>query len=189
MGGRGSSGKGRTWASVSSAWSARLSADERTAVNDYTGVEYSTINPALRSGQVPADLQTQVDLIDAAIAKAEPLREGLTLYRTLDQAGASQTSGLLELYQQSGSVIGATYKDAAFLSTTSDRKVAEKDFEGQVQLQIKVPAGVKGAAVKSVAVTKKEQEVLLGRNTTLKIVGERYNRKTGRLTLKAEIVP
>lgn len=134
----------------------------RTAVDDYSGVQFRSINNMMRGVYKPGfderdRVNAQARLIDAAIA-AGSLSKSTVLHR-----GASLRSyGLTEL-PKPGDVI----KDKAFGSTSTRREIAE-GFSKGVMWEIHARKGIKGADVSHLT-GGGEAEVLLARNQAMKV--------------------
>jgi hypothetical protein len=145
-----------------------LTKEERSALDGYSGAYFREINETLRGNTsvwtdlTPAQLKAETRQIDAAINKGTLTAE-TTLYRgtSFDALGGGIPA------------IGTTLSDKGFLSTSRSSSIAEAFVNmgsNKVMLKITAPRGTKGADV-SHHVGGHEQEILLGRNTKLRVTG------------------
>jgi len=139
------------------AWQkAGLSGDERAALKTWAGAESSRIQKVLRDpDKARADGLTapEVPLIDSAIEKnALP---HTTLYRSLT-SDKDLPADMLKP--------GGTFTDKGFAATSRDNPADGMLFKNYHHVIINVPAGTHGVQVPG-----PYNEVLLGRNTTLKV--------------------
>jgi hypothetical protein len=138
-----------------------LTKDERSAVYEYSGAYYREINGTLRGENpwtdlTPAQLKSETAHIDAAIRKGTLTAE-TTLYR------GTSVRFLGDLTP------GTVLSDKAFLSASRSRDVS-LSFGADAILRITAPRGTRAADVSHHA-GGHEQEILLGRNTKLKVTG------------------
>jgi hypothetical protein len=135
----------------------KLTSEERFAIDHYSGFGYLSINRSLRGEQASnAEIKEQVAQLDAAISKGTLAAE-TTLYR----GTAARFLGDL--------TPGTVLKDKAFLSTSRSMKAADY-FGHDAMIRITAPRGIRAADVSHHA-GGHEQEILLGRNTKLKVTG------------------
>jgi hypothetical protein len=156
-------------------WRKSLSADEHFAVRTYTGASYGPINAELRGGK--GDKSPIVKDLDKSLAKS-PLKEATVVYRGVKD--------LKSLGLDEHNLAGAVIKDRAYMSTSLNRKVAEKYAEKGAVIRIVAPKGAKGASMSKVSRYDKENEVLFARGSSLKITGHTRDAK-GRLVIHAEL--
>ncbi len=161
-------------------WESRFSADERNAINGYTGEDYISINSNLRrleyhdpfSGELIRADTDEIKNIDSAISKFK-LEEDIRVYR-----GTS-----MELLENMGinpskELVGQKICDKGYMSTSVSHKRAEEFLrwinpgDTPVVLDIDVMAGVRvGAYLEELSEVPKEQEFLLERGIVLTITG------------------
>lgn len=181
MGGRGGRAFKTTDASKSSAffgvnqtngmfpdWRNNLLPDQLSAVRFYTGSAYEDINDALRiSGlhNASSRMQETIANITDAIDKFK-LKKSLTVYRGASGAifGGDKTVDEINAMARAG----ARLTDKGFMSTSASEGA---QFGGDYRFVITVPAGTgRGAYVAPVSHYGSENEFLLQRNSTFKIV-------------------
>lgn len=133
----------------------------RAAMKVYSGNDYGDINDAFRKGKpLQEKHESIVDNIDAAMEKST-VEKPLKVYR-----------GISSMHFVAHLKPGAVFTDKAYMSTTVDGKVAEKNFalgEGGAVFHITVPKGAKALPMTSQGEFPKEKEVLLPRGTSLKV--------------------
>lgn len=93
----------------------------------------------------------------------------LTLYRGTDSAPFMNIvdknfNGTLDW----NSLVGKTFEDRAFVSTSVERETA---FKGEVRWEINAPKGSKGGMVNTFSMFPNENELLLPRNSKFLIKG------------------
>jgi hypothetical protein len=162
-------------------WTASVSASEGSAFGEYYAAAYRPINGALRAdGTVlsASDART-LDLIDNAIVRSDGLKHDITVWRGIAQE---------DLPGPIDDLVGGTFRDPAFASTSYDRNVAGKfaswkSDEGRTPLvmEVNVPAGTPSALVEAVARTQSgtlisdawpmEGEILLGHGVQFEVTG------------------
>lgn len=139
------------------AWKkAGLSGEERAALKTWAGAESSRIQKVLRDpDKARSDGLTapEVPLIDSAIKKNTIPHT--TLYRSL----TSDKDPPADLLKP-----GSTFTDKGFAATSRDNPADGEMFKNYHHIIINVPAGTHGVQVPG-----PYNEVLLGRNTTLKV--------------------
>ncbi|WP_426447586.1 ADP-ribosyltransferase [Paenibacillus sp. S-38] len=139
---------------VAPAYLKSLNALETSAITKYTGSAYSTINKSLRAGNPPDDL---VNNISSGLRKFE-LEEHITVYRGLYS----------NIFGPVDEMVGLEVTDPGYMSTSL---LSSTSFSGTVKMEIKVPAGSRGALVNPISLFQdSEYEFLLDRNSTIKIV-------------------
>jgi hypothetical protein len=122
-------------------------------LNGYTSDDYRPINKHLREGsKIDPDLKIAIKRADVAL-KAMPKFEG-TVYR-----GADLSQDLIDRYK-----VGETIAERAYVSTSRSKKQA---FEGNVRFVIQSKNGVD---VSDLSEFKKEQEVLIPRDSKFKVL-------------------
>lgn len=149
-------------------WKKNLTPEQLSAVRYYTGSAYEDINDALRiSGlsNAPHDMQETIARITSALDKFN-LKKSLTVYRGASGAifGGNKTVAEINAMARAG----ARLTDKGFMSTSASEGA---NFGGDYRFVITVPAGTgRGAYVAPVSHYRSENEFLLQRNSTFKIV-------------------
>ena len=133
---------------------------QRGTIGMYTAQGYKHINGYLRGTTQQPDYYDNwnfIQEIDDAL-EGKVLGEDLTLYRGMT------TDKIDELF-----VVGDTYTDKGYISTTTNTKMARLFFGGEhsqnVILVIKAKKDTKGMPVRKISKLKIEDEVLLDRDT------------------------
>lgn len=162
-----------------SKWLNGLTTDEESCIQDYCAADYDTVNSFLRknNGFEYIDKDFADDMIsnlDSAIAKFE-LRENIKTYR------GSNLDSILKLYPDAenfSDLIGRTYHDSGYMSSSPLKSVAEKfateNGQDGILLEIDISKGSGlGAYVNRLAgqFQDDEYEFLIKRNTSLEIYG------------------
>ena len=126
------------------------------ALQGYADTEYVPINESLRGGgAIPDEMKSNIALLDKATSLGI-LSEESTLSRGV--------------HGEPGDYIaGQVVRDPAFLSTTALQQGAGDYFDYNHMLHITAPAGTTGAFIGSIGGRPEEKEVLLPRNTALRI--------------------
>jgi hypothetical protein len=139
---------------------AALTAQERSAIVEYSKEGYMAINNALWSGNPSADILTQVAILASALDKL-PQVEG-TLYRGI-QGGVKEVSEIL-----AASPEGAVMTWLGFTSTSTDRDFADyhRDHGG---IMVHIEGGM-GADISGVSDRPNESEVLLKQGSRFKVM-------------------
>jgi len=153
-----------------------LPSTQEEAVSDYVIGAYKPINAYLRAGTESEGVRTAVEGIDAAMDSAPPLTSA-TLYRAMAVSPAEM--GMKE---------GDIWQDEGFMSTTkSSRYIYETLGDLKTRVRIKLPkkvrADVRGLEIFRMGLRKQrknEQEILLDRGTSFKVVS--INEKGGGYT-------
>jgi hypothetical protein len=146
----------------------------RRAVKDYAAGDHGQVNRELRQGRPPGP---KALALDAALAGAR-LPEAVTVYRGVSDHEA------LKLAK------GAVLRDRGFLSTSLEPRVA-REFAGAgpraAVVEIRAPAGARGAAVGALTSFPGEREVLFARDARIRVTGKRVDRKHGLTVFTAEL--
>jgi hypothetical protein len=140
--------------------------EEKHAVQTYVGADYAFINSYLRYPDTgnPEDMEMYnrfAKHVESAIQKQPALKGEEIVYRGL-RLNKEQKAQMLQP--------GATVIDKGFMSTSISRETAQSF--GDTVLTIRVPKGQKALKVWDVVdtvTTRTEREILLPRNTMLKI--------------------
>ena len=157
----------------------KLTDEELEALQDYTGSGYLRVNDCLRGDDDSDDaVERTIAALDSAIAKAIS-SEDMTVYRGYDTRVASYLSNhVLKL--------GSVVTEPAFTSTsrTEIRARAFAEWPDGLVVRIKIPAGSNALDVSPYSVNPDEDEILLPRGSSLKVVG--YDKLTK--VIDAEVV-
>lgn len=161
--------------------------DESSAVEEYVGAGYSFINTQMRTG-------TWGKLPRSSIDDMESARDTI-----LEMMAGSHTTSPVELHRGFGQpekmfgdawndddVTGLVWKDDAFVSSTSDRNVAQDFAEemesGGVMIILRVPKGIA-----ALSVNEDESEILLGNGLTYTVVEDLGEDDSGLRQLIVEV--
>lgn len=146
-------------------YDAGLTTDESKCVSDYTGSAYKEINSQLRNGENNGQ-DSAIQHITNAIEKS-PMREDLIVYRGINNEGmnrlmaASNVSSVTEL-------TGTVFKDDGFVSTSIDKRCILGSND--CVLRIMVPKGSKALPVMWDSKNPSENEVLLQRGKSFRVI-------------------
>lgn len=147
-----------------------LSPPSRDALQKYTIDGYRQINEDLRAGGLDGQARPR---IDEAIAGAPPVPQDISVWR-----GAGPDDLMVRTQPQArADFVGGTVKDGAFVSTTMSRTRAglfatEYDTVAHpVVYHITVPKGERVLPLSDVSALRREQEVLLPRGRTYRVLG------------------
>lgn len=150
---------------------ADLSAEQRSAIYDYTGGYFRHVNGTLRHGEQPySNTHDLIARLDAAFEAAPPLTAPITVRRNVWNVEA--------MFGEPGSRVGGEFVDDGFVSTTTGR---DASFFGEHQLNIVVPAGSKALDVRAASNNPQEDEVLLPRGTAFKVVSDTVDANGNRI--------
>ena len=147
-------------------WEGRLDEKEVDAIEHYTTGGYYDISSYLRRGNKRPmyssleELESSIEEIDEALERSS-IPQDVVVYR------GTRTTHFQDVE------VGDVIVDRSFVSTTTDRGLAEEVYVGgkkSMLVEIKVPKGSKGAAVGSVSMFgSNEREVLLARDTAFRV--------------------
>ena len=158
---------------------------EAEGVRIYTSNDYTYINNYLRgfSDDLGHISTSTISDIDSALSKME-LPADLTLYRGTDSAPFMNIvdknfNGTLDW----NSLVGKTFEDRAFVSTSVERETA---FKGEVRWEINAPKGSKGGMVNTFSMFPNENELLLPRNSKFLIKG--IDKVDNNIILKMDLI-
>jgi hypothetical protein len=164
-------------------WNDGLSKKEFDAVAKYQAAGHFEMNGHLRSGK-PNNKKVRSDVanLDAAMSKTSVPRD-LVVHRGTDPNVYKN-----ELGPDPSTWVGKTFTDKGFMSTTVD---PEQAFGG-TESEIRVPKGSKGSwlgDLKGREQLNVEQELLLPRNTKLRIVGVTVDKSGEATKIITEVIP
>lgn len=141
---------------------------QEEAVRDYVEGDYKPINAYLRAGTESdeMDVRAAVKGIDVAMASAPPLTTA-TLYR-----------GLAKPPAEMGMKVGEVWRDDGFTSTTKSSRYMYEELSGlktraRIKLPKKIRSDIRGLEIFRMGLRKQrknEQEILLARGTSFKVV-------------------
>ena len=158
---------------------------EAEGVRIYTSNDYTYINNYLRgfSDDLGHISTSTISDIDSALSKME-LPADLTLYRGTNSAPFMNMvdknfNGTLDW----NSLVGKTFEDRAFVSTSVERETA---FKGEVRWEINAPKGSKGGMVNTFSMFPNENELLLPRNSKFLIKG--IDKVDNNIILKMDLI-
>lgn len=175
-----------------------LTREQDYALEDYVSGEFMWINQTLR-GRNPNI--TMDDLTDAEREELRHLDEATRattvrqskLWRSVDASALGMDDRDIDRAIYEGDtlqkIVGREFTERGFLSTTTDKKLAEDfgDFTGAtnpVVIEFNVPKGIRGADTSRFDIPEAPQkEVLLARNTRYRVtsaeVQETWNEEVG----------
>ena len=137
----------------------RLTDREKWAIDSYTGDSFFSLNRELRAGVTTSSL---IAPLDSAIAKST-IQPNTTLYRKIDRDAARLVFG-------NNINAGQEITDKAYQSTSKSPSFGGLGNFGGVMLKIKVKNKAKGLDISKLSRNKHEGEVLLPRNSKMKVV-------------------
>ena len=165
--------------------SGELTPAEQSAVDSYANTGFKAMNNALRGKEpMTPDIEQQVSHIDSAMAK-NPLTKNETVFRGI------KSTKFLNGETDPAKIKGMTIVDKGFMSTSANSETAAgfSVGKGGVNMTIHVPKGLKALDIRNHIFTDQafeEHEILLPRNTKLKIT--RAEQQGSQLRLTAEVV-
>ena len=156
---------------------AELPIGVKQEVYRYTDSGYKELNRGLRGAPPPppspgeqSQANRQAQKIEEAIDSMPPLSQNLVVHRS----ASPEALGLSGQDALSNIKIGSTVMDKGILSTSIDPEIGQTfNVRGSIRMEIRIPAGNKVLLVKNMSAHSGEREVLLGRNTKMKVVGTR----------------
>lgn len=148
-----------------------LTSKQKQAVEDYTGMDYYTMNGMLR-GKITSDPQImeKVDIIRSTMSE---IPQDTRLFRTMNKYDFLKTFGddlLVELQQTDdiqtwmGKLGGKVFKDKAFQSTSWTPKssyIEGRTDSRSILFRIKTPKGTKALPVEKFSLVEGEKEIIL----------------------------
>jgi hypothetical protein len=168
---------------MSEDWRSGLSDREKHSIGQYTSKLYTEVNQYNRTGTVSkgqskAIFKKMSADIDTALDKSS-LKQDTVVYRGIGD--------IRKLGIDPGNLTGHVLQDPAHLSTSLNRRIAERFAGGSEHgavLRIRLAQGSKAASAGGLSQSEKEHEVLVHRNTKLRVVG--HSRVGGQLVLDLE---
>lgn len=131
----------------------------------YTGDNYVNINNSLRGLEtVTPENQLTIKNMQSALSNAS-LPKDMTLYR------GTSTEALGNLKNLSPEdLVGKTFKETGFMSTSTNSSVASGTFSGNMQITIEAPSGVHALDISSISQYSNEAEILFDAGQEMKIL-------------------
>ena len=174
------------------------SGEYRKYLKLYQGSDYAQTNNYLRDGKTVdrdgeprnmALVNTMTETLDKGLINAPVVPTGTQIYRAFRNE---------EIASSPAKLVGMTFRDPGFLSTTVDQNTARtfygfKQMDGNgsqaVIIRMKTPEGLRGQYMNASYGSNQpsEFEIILPRNTAFKITGA-TNISSGGVVLDAEIV-
>lgn len=148
-----------------------VDAGEAASIKHYTEAGFKSINWGLRGiRQHTPETTAHLAELDRVMSRAS-LPEALTVHRGIGGNGLKE---ILKHGLKKGSII----PDSGFLSTTKNSGVGKtfQNSSDNIMLEIRLPKGAKAVDLGKLSDNPGEQEVLLDRNSKLKVVS--FNSKT-----------
>ncbi|MFO3690260.1 phage minor capsid protein [Staphylococcus felis] len=146
-------------------WASYLTQEELNAMISYTDVAFKPINAYLNDNTFPIRDEDKkiIPLISQAISKYK-LLDPIRVYRGVGE------SEYLDIIKN-----GKLYTFSSFKSTSIDASVTEYFSGGKEKgkiLIVDVPIGARGAYLESISIYPEEQEFLLDRNQSFRIISD-----------------
>jgi SPP1 gp7 family putative phage head morphogenesis protein len=160
---------------VSPDWLKEMTPVEKSNIRQYTGDDYLDINAALRDDIYIDDWKEVINEVSNGLQKFK-LQDNIVVYRGIAD---NFLKGL-----KPSNLIGVIITDEAFQSTAI---LKDKAFKGEIQMQIKVPVGSRGAPVMLISSHPEEFEYLLDKETKYVIL--EATEIGGVLYLIVEVIP
>jgi phage-related protein (TIGR01555 family) len=147
----------------------RLTPKEKAYLSAYSGDDFLRLNTELRSG---GDGGQAAQRLDSAIAKSR-IPAGTKLYRGISRDALKSLVGGDEVK------VGQVLSDKGFLSASTDSNIAYMNGTGGVVMEIATNENQPALDMSKISYNTDEKEVLLPRNTKLKIDGIRAPKGPG----------
>jgi hypothetical protein len=164
MGGRGKSSPGNR----------NITDEQKKALEKYKLTDFYEINRIAR-GLPFENFQPDLDeledykhttkILDHLIDQS-PLKQRIITYRGIN---GSMAQSLIDQFKTGKLKTGDEIIDKGFMSVSTDSNIGQKFSKGQVLVTINLPKGTKGINAEIIKTGWKEQEIILGRGTKLKI--------------------
>jgi hypothetical protein len=149
--------------------SKRLTPTEKAYLDSYSGDDFLKLNEKLRSGESGGEAAAK---IDSAVSK-NTVTAGSKLYRGISKDALIKMVGGNEINA------GQVLTDPGFMSTSTSRDIAGMNGVGGVVMEIEVGEGQRGLDMSSISRNKHEKEVILPRNSKMKVLGLRGPKAPG----------
>ena len=156
----------------------KLSSKEIEAIKKYTGNDYENINNSLRGQeQMTSANKATTKNLQAALDKAS-IPNDTVVYRGTSTDGLGSMKNL-----PPDQLVGKTFTEPGFMSTSTSNSVATGTFQGNMQITIEVPAGAKGMDVSGFSQFP-EAEILFQSGTEMYIKKADYDNGVLKLVVK-----
>ena len=160
----------------------QLSSSQADAIQRYTGPdEYKNINNSLRGlEQATPENSEAISQMKSALDRAS-LPQDMTLYRgtSTDSLGALKNLSPEEL-------VGKTFTESGFMSTSADYSIARYHFTGNMKMTIHAPQGSQAINISSLSELPHEAEYLFNAGTQMLITSAQ---KTGDTLFLEVLIP
>ena len=132
-----------------------LSQEQINAIVKYTGDDYVNINNSLRGLETAtSENKATIEAMQSALNKAS-LPQDMTLYR------GTSTEALGNLKNISPEeLVGKTFTESGFMSTSTNSAVASGTFSGNMQITIEASTGTHALDISSISQYSNETEIL-----------------------------
>lgn len=147
-----------------------LTREQYEALERYTTNEYRNINGSLRGQEIAtAENQEAIKQMQSALSKAS-LGEDMTLYRgsCIEELGSS-LQGL-----SPEELVGRTYIQQGFMSTSASELVAKNNFHGNLFVKVLAEKGANGLDISSLSAFPNEAEILFNAGQEMLIEGAEW---------------
>lgn len=149
------------------AWPPPWTSAQRSALKQYTGASYQTINGCLR-GLKPCSpvIKMTIENIKNAM---KPSTDNIVVYRKTNANAFGvehTTAGLDTLHDKLSELVGKTFEDQGVISTSITNGV----WSGIIRMEIEVPKGAKIAWVKRISNHTHENELVLMPGTRFEVI-------------------
>ncbi|MBX0319761.1 ADP-ribosyltransferase [Shouchella clausii] len=163
---------------VSPGWINDLTPREMEAIKTYTSSEYREINGYLRNTNAEQDttLDQTIAHIKTGLEKFD-LKENIVTYRGLSKNIWGIPAEMLE---------GMELEDKGFMSTSISKSVSLAGFTGDVEIEVRIPAGSTGAYVNRISEFDHEMEFLLTAGTKYRVISA--NEVNGKIKMIVEVI-
>lgn len=183
---------------IASKWESSLNDFEKESIKGYTDQTYDKINTYLRNPKAvyiyrdfkKEEIEKQIKGIDTAISKFE-LPNDIIVYRGSNIMEFGKDLNDIEDLKK---LIGKEITLSGYSSTSTDKGVSDRDFDGEVLIEYTIPKGKgKGAYLEFISTMKdldeaqKESEFLLKRNSKINI-NEVSEREDGKILVTARVI-
>jgi histidinol phosphatase-like PHP family hydrolase len=170
-------------------WIKSLTPREQDALRMYSETDYENINGLLRTGAIDnaaglEHTQKQITELETALNKTK-LTENITTWR-----------GIMEPDKTLGDMsklVGREFTDKGFMSTTTaGRSMLEGfDYEGSAIFELHIPTGYNAGLLSDMRVSQlpHEKELLLQRDSTIRITKVEIDKTTGAWVVQADVLP
>ncbi|MDP9799354.1 hypothetical protein J2S43_007866 [Catenuloplanes nepalensis] len=172
-------------------WDSARVRQAESALQSYRGFGFEDMNDLLRSGERNARIERQIAMIDAVHAESTLPRD-VVVYRGFRSPAKIFGSAWNDI-----DLVGLTWDDAGFASTSVDQRVAENfaNMSGSVVMRIVQPKGTSAIRLSSLAPPDRhpsgideEAELLVPRGQRRRVVADHGVDAAGRRILDVEVI-